>query len=71
MSPVDIDNLCKQFGTRSEGTKHQAWSGSKLYDTLRVFLKYFYEKLDFQKKLADDKKAWKVTQHTKSKNRSN
>ena len=36
-------------------TKCRAWSGSKLFDTLMVFPKEFYEKNDLEKK-ADDKK---------------
>ena len=37
---------CKQFEPRSDPTKCQAWSGSKLFDTLmvHVFLKDFLEK---------------------------
>ena len=38
------DNLCKQFETRSGPTKCRAWSGSKLFDTLMVFLKEFFKK---------------------------
>ena len=33
---------------------------------LIVFLKEFLEKVDFEKKLADDKHVWVVTQHAKS-----
>ena len=52
------DNLCKQFGPRSGPTEHWARSGSKLFDTLMVFLKEFFEKIDFGKKIsADDKRA--------------
>ena len=31
-----------------------------------VILKDFLEKVDFEKKLADDKEAWKITQEAKS-----
>ena len=31
--------VCKQIGSRSGPNKRQAQSGSKLYDTLMVFLK--------------------------------
>ena len=48
-------NICKQFGPRSHPTKCRAWSGSKLFDTLTVFLNEFFEKVDFKKKLADNK----------------
>ena len=53
-------NLCKKFECR-------AWSGSKLYYTLMVFLKEFFEKDDFEKKSAEDKKAYEITQNAKSK----
>ena len=39
------DNFCKQFGPRSSMTRCWAWSGSKLFDTLMVFLKEFFEKV--------------------------
>ena len=61
------DNLCKQFGTRSGLTKCRAWSGSKLFDSLvLVFLEEFFEKVDFEKKSADVKKAWKIYEEAKS-----
>ena len=44
------DNLCKQFVPRSGPTKSLAWSGSKLLETLIVFLKEFFKKVDFEKK---------------------
>ena len=37
-------NICKQYGPRSGATKHRAWSGSILFDTLMVFQKEFFEK---------------------------
>ena len=43
------DSLCKQFAPRPGSTKHLAWSGSKLFDTLMVFLKELLEKIDFEK----------------------
>ena len=52
VSSADI--FYKQFGSRSGLTKHQACSGSKLYDTLMVFLKEnFEEKNDEKEKSAD------------------
>ena len=55
------DNLCKQFGRRSGLTIHLAWCGSRLFDTLLVFLKDFYEKVNFEKKnQTDDKKQAKL-----------
>ena len=44
--------------------------GTKLFDTLIVFLKDFFEKDSFEKKKnsADDIKSIEITQHTKSKN---
>ena len=56
---LSADNLCKQFGPRSGLTKRQTSSGFKLFDTLMVFLKEFSEKVDSEKKSADDKKAGK------------
>ena len=43
-------DLYEQFGPRSGPTKRRAWSGSKLFDSLMVFLKEFFEKDDFEKK---------------------
>ena len=41
--------LCKPFVTRPGPTKRRAWSGSKLLDTLIVFLEELIEKVDFEK----------------------
>ena len=39
----------------------------KLFDTLIVFLKVFFlKKVNFEKKSADNQKAYKISQHTKS-----
>ena len=46
---LSADNLCRLFGPRSGPTKCRAKSGSKLFDTLSVFLKEFFEKVDFEK----------------------
>ena len=46
------NNFCKQFGSRSGPTKRRTWSGSKLCDTLLVFLQEFFEKLTLKKKHA-------------------
>ena len=54
------DNLCKQFGPRSGATKCRAWSGSKLFDTLMVFLKEFFEKVAFEKSQQTTKKHAKL-----------
>ena len=43
------DNFCKQFGSRSGPTECRARSGSKLFDTLMVFLKEFLREVDFEK----------------------
>ena len=43
------DNFFKQFGPRSGPTECLASSGSKLFDTLIVLGKYFFEKVDFDK----------------------
>ena len=55
---LSFDNLYKKSGPRSGPTKCRAWSGSKLFDTLMVFLKEFKKKQILKKKSADDKK-WK------------
>ena len=39
------DNVGKQFGPRSGPTNRRAWSGSKLFDILIVFLKEFFQKV--------------------------
>ena len=43
---LSSDDLCKQFGSRSglmiRQTNRRAGSGSKLFDTLMVFLKDFF-----------------------------
>ena len=44
------DNFFKQFRPRSYKIELQARSGSKLFDTMIVFLKDFFEKVDFEKK---------------------
>ena len=41
------DNFSNQFGPRQGLIKSQAWSESKLFDTLMVFQKDFFEKVDF------------------------
>ena len=56
------DNLCKQFGPRPGPTSCRARPGSKLFDTLMVLKtlsgpERILEKVDFEKKSADDKKA--------------
>ena len=38
--------LFKQFGPRTGPTRRQAWSRSKLFDTLMVFIIYFFFKKD-------------------------
>ena len=55
------DNLCKQFGPRSGTvtTKCWAWSGSKLFDTLMVFLKVIFRKSWFLKKISRRQKSLK------------
>ena len=45
----DAHNLRNQFGPRSELTKCQTGSESKLFDTLMIFLKEFFETVDFEK----------------------
>ena len=54
------DNLCKQFEPRPGPTKLRARSGSKLFDTLMVFLKEFFEKVDFEKSQRTTKEPEKL-----------
>ena len=54
---LSADNLSKQFGSGSGPTKWRA-SGPKLFGTLIVFLKEFFENVSFEKS-ADVKKAYK------------
>ena len=54
--------LCKQFGPRSGPTK----SEFKPFDTLNsliVFLKEIFEKVNFENKSQQLTNAWKITQH--------
>ena len=37
-----------------------------MFDTLMIFLKDFFEKVDFEKISADGKKARKISRHPKS-----
>ena len=45
----NFDTLSKQIGLGSGPTKHPAWSGSKLFDTLMVLLKDFFLSIYFEK----------------------
>ena len=59
-------NICTQFGPRSGPTERRVWSGSKLFDTVVVVIKDFFEKTYFEKKSADDNESMKSTQHANS-----
>ena len=52
--------LGKQFGPRSGPANRRACSGSKLFDILMVFLKEFFQKVNNEKKSAEDKKNEKL-----------
>ena len=54
------DNFGKQFGPRSGPTNRRAWSGSKLFDILMVFLKEFFQKVNFEKNQQTTKKHEKL-----------
>ena len=54
------DNICKQFGIRPGRTKCRAWSGSKMFDTLMVFLIFFPKKFNFEIKQQTTKKHAKL-----------
>ena len=49
-------HICKQIGPRSGPTKRRAGSGSNMFDTQMVFLKDFFEKVDFEKNQQTTKK---------------
>ena len=57
--------FCKQLGPRSGPTICRARFGSKLYDTLIVFVKEIFEKFHFEKNQMTTK-AWKITQHARA-----
>ena len=65
------DNFCKQFGPRAGPTKCRSWSGSKLFDTLIVFLKDFVKKADSEKIQQTTTKAWKLPSMQKVKQQKN
>ena len=70
LNMLSADNLCKLQIVSIQIWAWQntwAWSGSKLFDTLMVFLNEFLQKGDFNKKSAFDKKAWKFSQGAKLK----
>ena len=62
---MSTDNLCKLFGPRSGKKKCQAWSDTNLFDTLMVFFRIFFGKVNFEKHQQTIKKnmqnytAWK------------
>ena len=59
------DNLCKQFGSRSEPTECQSWSASKPLDTPKVFMKEFLKEMFLKKSQQTTTKAvCKVYQET-------
>ena len=68
---LSAENRCKQCCSRSGATKHQAWSGSKPFDTMMVILKEIFEKVDFKKKSAGRKKHAKFPSRQKVKTVSN
>ena len=44
-------SLCKQIVPRSGMTKRRAWSGFTLFDNLMVFLKAFFERVNYEKSI--------------------
>ena len=54
------DNLCKQVWPRSGPAKCLSSTGSKPFDTLIVFLKEFFEKVNFEKSQQATAKTIKV-----------
>ena len=52
----------KQFGP-SSGQNVSPDLDPNWFDTLMVFLKEYFKRVDFEKKSADTKNSWKTTQH--------
>ena len=67
-TPMSADNLCKQSGPRSRPSENWSLTGSKLLDTLKVFLKEFVKKYVFKKTANDDKSMKKVLSMQRVKN---
>ena len=65
LSSADNALICKHFRPRPRLTQWRSWSGSKPYDTLILFLKEFFEKLNLEESQQKATKAWKITQHVK------
>ena len=57
---LSADSFCKQFETRLGPTQCRAWSGSKLFATLMVLLKEFFEKAVLEKNQQTTKKHEKL-----------
>ena len=55
-------NIWRKFGHRSGPTRRRIWSSSKLFETLMVFLKEFFEKVGFEKN-QHTTKTCKIIQH--------
>ena len=66
---TSANNLCKQFRPRSGQTKRRARSESKLFDTLMIFLKEFFKKLDFEQKKLETKNHEKLPSMQRIKNK--
>ena len=62
-------NFCRLLTTFADSLdpyqECRSWSGSKLFDTLILFLKEFFEKVNFEKSQQMTLKAWKITHHAK------
>ena len=62
-----VNFVSKQLGPRSGKAEHRSWSGSKPSDTLIVFLKEFFEKVNIEKSVNDNKSmtnylvCWELT----------
>ena len=53
------DKLCNQFGPRPDHTKCPACSGTKQFDSLMVFLKEVFERVNLKKKCVQNYTACK------------
>ena len=57
---------CRMLITFASSLDPKRRLGFKLFDTLIVFMKEFFEKVDFEKKSADDEKTCKIAQQGNS-----
>ena len=62
---LSTDTRGKLFEPWSSPANSWAWSVSILFDILMVFMKEFFQKVNFEKN-SRPQKAWKITQYAMS-----